>query len=112
MTSIGYGDIYPLTNAERFTSLFVMIIGATTYASLFGTFVVIIDGINSESRENNMLLDKTLRWAKLRNLSERQLKKITHYYTFGRTTSGYIKSFKMLNNFPMQLKTEITMFIH
>jgi hypothetical protein len=46
MTSIGYGDIYPETNIERFVSIFIMILGATTYGSIFGTFVVIIDDLN------------------------------------------------------------------
>jgi hyperpolarization activated cyclic nucleotide-gated potassium channel 2 len=43
MTSIGFGDIIPLTKIEKAVSLFVMIIGASTYGSLFGAFVVIID---------------------------------------------------------------------
>ena len=53
MTSIGYGDVIPLTDAEKLVSLLIMIIGATTYASLFGTFVNIIDELNSEERENH-----------------------------------------------------------
>jgi hypothetical protein len=46
MTSIGYGDIFPQTHVERAFSLLVMILGATTYASLFGTFVVVLDSLN------------------------------------------------------------------
>jgi hypothetical protein len=52
MTSIGYGDIYPKTDIERAFSLLVMILGATTYASLFGTFVVILDKLNENERKN------------------------------------------------------------
>jgi hypothetical protein len=52
MTSIGYGDIIPLTDAEKIFSLLIMIVGATTYASIFGAFVVIIDDLNAEDREN------------------------------------------------------------
>jgi len=52
MTSIGYGDIIPLTDVEKRIALLVIIVGATTYASLFGTFVMIIDDLNAEEREN------------------------------------------------------------
>ncbi len=45
MTSIGYGDIYPLTDVERAFSLLIMIVGATTYGALFGTLAVIIDSM-------------------------------------------------------------------
>ena len=57
MTSIGYGDIYPETHLERFLSVFVMILGATTYGSLFGTFVVILDELSAEKRENKEMLE-------------------------------------------------------
>jgi hypothetical protein len=57
MTSIGYGDIFPLTNVERAVSLLVMILGATTYAGLFGAFAVIIDSLNESERNNRVLLE-------------------------------------------------------
>jgi hypothetical protein len=48
MTSIGFGDITPITHIEKIFSLFVMILGASTYGSMFGSFVVIIDDLNAE----------------------------------------------------------------
>ena len=43
MTSIGFGDMVPGTHGEKITALFVMILGASIYGDLFGTFVAIID---------------------------------------------------------------------
>ena len=57
MTSIGYGDIFPMTNVERAMSLIVMICGATMYAGLFGTLEVLIDNIRYHERENVRLLN-------------------------------------------------------
>ena len=55
MTGVGYGDIIPLTDTEKLISLVIMIIGASTYASLFGTFVSIIDELHAEERENQQM---------------------------------------------------------
>ena len=55
MTSIGYGDIIPLTDIERLIALIIMIVGASTYASLFGTFVSIIDDLEAEERDNQQM---------------------------------------------------------
>ena len=57
MTSIGFGDILPLTNTEKLVALLVMIIGASTYGSLFGSFVAIIDDLKQEERENRQKLE-------------------------------------------------------
>jgi hypothetical protein len=68
MTSIGYGDIYPLTDVERAFSLLIMIVGATTYGALFGTLAVIIDSMTEVERENRTLLSTTKQWAKRKGL--------------------------------------------
>jgi hypothetical protein len=69
MTSIGYGDIFPQTNVERGVSLLIMILGATTYAGLFGAFAVLIDSINEEHRESRLLLNQSKKWGKIRGVS-------------------------------------------
>lgn len=53
MTSIGFGDIVPITNPEFIVSLIVMVIGASTYASIFATLVMII-----EKRDEKMIEDE------------------------------------------------------
>jgi hypothetical protein len=62
MTSIGFGDITPMTDIEKGVSLFVMILGASTYGSIFGAFVVIIDDINAEKKHRQSAMDALRRW--------------------------------------------------
>ena len=57
MTSIGFGDIIPLTDVEKCIALFVMIVGASTYGGLFGTFVALIDSVYEKERETNTKID-------------------------------------------------------
>ena len=56
MTSVGYGDIIPNTDVEKAFALLVMIVGATTYAGLFGAFAVIVHSLNAKELENRELL--------------------------------------------------------
>lgn len=68
MTSIGFGDIIPLTKVEKIVSLFVMILGASTYGGLFGTFVVIIDDLNAEEKEKKEALETLRNWCVVRRI--------------------------------------------
>ena len=52
MTSIGYGDILPLTDYEKIVALFVMILGASVYGEIFGKFAASIKEFNKDSDEN------------------------------------------------------------
>lgn len=62
MTSIGFGDMTPLTDVEKITSLIVMIIGASTYAGIFGAFVVIIDNLQAEDRSKSQKIEEVRHW--------------------------------------------------
>ena len=59
MTSIGFGDMVPGTYGEKVTALFVMILGASVYGDLFGSFVAIIDQLNEQQIENKVRKDRT-----------------------------------------------------
>jgi hypothetical protein len=93
-------------------SLLVMIIGATTYAGLFGAFAVIIDSINEEERESRLMLNQSKKWAKLRGTSLENAARIVHYYTFVRGKSDNIEAHNSVANLPISLKTDISMVLY
>ena len=51
MTSIAYGDVIPLAKIEFLVCIAVMILGASTYGAVFGSFVAIINEANEEKNE-------------------------------------------------------------
>mgnify|MGYP002176941049 CR=1 FL=1 len=79
MTSIGFGDIIPITKIEKAVSLFVMIIGASTYGSLFGAFVVIIDDLNAEKKEKQEALESLTRWIEVRHINNELKNRLINY---------------------------------
>jgi hypothetical protein len=79
MTSIGFGDITPLTNTEKSVSLLVMIIGASTYGSLFGAFVVIIDELNAEKKEKEQAMETLKRWIEVRKINRGLKHRLINY---------------------------------
>ena len=80
MTSIGFGDMTPMTDVEKIISLIVMIIGASTYAGIFGAFVVIIDNIQAEEREKQQNIEEVRHWCQTRKLPSSYRKRMIHYF--------------------------------
>lgn len=52
MTSIGYGDIFPLNDAERVHALIIMILGASLYSNIFSAFISVVQTSGQERLEN------------------------------------------------------------
>eukprot|EP01043_Picozoa_sp_COSAG02_P074130 COSAG02_NODE_14703_length_1245_cov_1.256545_1_plen_115_part_10 len=42
MSSVGYGDVLPVTNTERTVSIFVIVLGTFLYAYIIGAFSTIM----------------------------------------------------------------------
>jgi NADH dehydrogenase/NADH:ubiquinone oxidoreductase subunit G len=103
MTSIGFGDITPLTDGEKGLSLFVMIIGASTYAGLFGTFVNIIDGLNAQKRELKGKVDQAKQWIRVRNLSDEIKTRLIAYYTIIEDKFSHIQKYSKIKRLSLSL---------
>jgi hypothetical protein len=59
-----------------------MIIGATTYAGLFGTLAVIVDEMNEKEIENRTLLTTSKEWARYKGLDKSASVKIIKFYHY------------------------------
>jgi hypothetical protein len=109
MTSIGFGDITPLTKIEKAVSLFVMIIGASTYGSLFGAFVVIIDDLQAESKEKKEVIEALKQWIEVRKINKELKNRLLHYEMTLFNHHRDIKKFDVLDDLPLSLLKEVTM---
>jgi hyperpolarization activated cyclic nucleotide-gated potassium channel 2 len=51
MATIGYGDIYPITELEKVFTMFCMIVACGTFAFMVGSVTSIINGGNTIIRD-------------------------------------------------------------
>jgi hypothetical protein len=112
MTSIGFGDIIPLTDVEKLFAVIIMIVGASTYGGIFGAFVVIIDDLKAEERELRSKLEETKQWVQLRHIRDALRARIYSYFATISQSYNYIQKYDLINSLPLSLKTELSMHFH
>ena len=111
MTGIGYGDIVPHTDLERFITIVVMLAGASFYAEIFGQMVLAMHTIQSQTVENTFNMQKATQWAKERRLGPAIMGRLHNYYSLVRQHYRHISNSAFLSQLPLSLRTEISMFL-
>jgi hypothetical protein len=80
MTGLGYGNIVPTTDLERFVDIFIMITGSSIYVGFFADFAVEIYNKNSKTIENDQKLEQAKNFGTQRGLPEDLRQRIRMYY--------------------------------
>jgi hypothetical protein len=113
MTGLGYGDVIPITSAERLVCICVMFTGATIFADFFARFAVSIYHNNQKGIENRQRLEQAKGFANQRNLPAEFKNKIRNYYSFIRLKYGKLEQrYEILHELPLSLRTELALFIN
>jgi voltage-gated potassium channel len=107
LTSVGYGDIVPITNTQRLYAILVQLIGFGVLGYLVGKVVSIIsrtDQVKARYEENIELFTTAVR---RRTLPLELQKRILAYYTYLRDQKvGYDES-AFLRGLPESLRTDV-----
>jgi hypothetical protein len=90
LSTVGYGDFFPLTNIERVICVVVMLFGVAFFSYIMGRFIEIIEGFNSEKKTGTENDESDLKnwftllakFKKNKVLSKRLTKKIQHYFEY------------------------------
>ena len=80
ITSIGYGDIHPVTWAERAVNIVVMLMGSILWGQLIGTFCSIIATFNPEGAEFRRMMDELNRFMRLEGLDNAMRQRLREYF--------------------------------
>lgn len=109
LTTVGYGDITPVNNAQKFYAMFVELAGVLTYGYLIGNVVNILskkDPAKSKFIEN---MEKLSALSKLRTLPSGLQQKIKDYYVYvWKKKMGYDES-EFIEGLPIGLKREVSL---
>ena len=79
LSTVGYGDVVPISSVEKLFVLFAAILGSLLYSALFGTVTVIISGLNKEEGEYLGKVRNLKRFAAAHNIPPALRKKAIRY---------------------------------
>lgn len=109
LTTVGYGDITPVTNAQKFYAMFVELAGVLTYGYLIGNVVNILskkDPSKIKFREN---MEKLSALSRLRNLPSSLQERIKDYYVYMWKKKMGFDEAEFINGLPIGLKKEVSL---
>ncbi|XP_067041117.1 potassium voltage-gated channel subfamily H member 6-like [Acropora muricata] len=112
LTTVGFGNIAPSTNDEKIFGVFVMIMGALMYASIFGNLTVILQRLCVQSSKQHGDLHLIREFAKFHKIPT-VLKEIMEDHVL--QESLFVKADDLqtvLKMFPSTLQTDICLHIH
>ena len=112
LTSIGFGDLLPATYSEKVMSILVMVIGASVYGAIFGSIVAILEELNYKEVETQQKLEAAKQWSKLRKLDQPLKSRVLTYYTIVRNKFSHLLECEFIEELPLSLRTEISLFMH
>jgi len=111
LTTVGYGDVTPVTKVEMIYSIFVMLSGVGLYGYIIGNIAGIItkkDPLKSRYLEN---MEKLSTMTHLKKIPHDLQQRIRDYYTYiWKKRYGYDES-KFVEGLPPNLKNEVVLFL-
>jgi hypothetical protein len=107
MTTVGYGDITPVTNAEYIVSIFVMVLGASVYAVIIGNIASLFSNIDAAKAAHWNRIESVSRYLRDRDVPPDLSEKVRNYYEYLWSSHGGHKEAVFLDDFPLSLRLEI-----
>ncbi|EKJ85153.1 cyclic nucleotide-binding domain-containing protein [Leptospira meyeri] len=112
LTTIGYGDITPVTNSQTIYTMGVMILGVGIYGYVIGNIATLLSNLDISRvtfQEKLNTIDSFIKYKKLPpNLANR----IRSYYVNLWENKHGIDETEIWNQLPSGIKIDVSMFLH
>jgi hypothetical protein len=112
LTTVGYGDVVPLTLGETFFSVLVLLVGQTIVAYMIGNISSVLqsnDTLDTEFRKKMASLSAYVDW---RELPDHLRTRILQYFRYTWSANKGIDEERILEELPSSLRNEIAMFLN
>lgn len=112
MTTVGYGDITPITAQERWFTMLVFMCGAISYSSIFANVSMLLQNVDENGhryRSKMSTMNKLLRFCKVPMELETRIRGNMLYNW---SVTGGFDFHEVLNYLPRTLRTELAMSLY
>ena len=111
LTTVGYGDEIPVTDAERLYSMGVMIVGVGVYGYVIGNVASILANIDPAKAEYRSMMERLTAFMRYRKIPPDLQRRVRGYYSYiWDKRLGYDES-TMISDLPSNLQTDISLFL-
>jgi hypothetical protein len=111
MTTVGYGDIIPVTGLERLYTAAVMVLGAGFYGWVIANICALVAVSDPNTRRRNEEMELVTAYIKERNFPKQLAYRIRRYYKFFLSQKTALNEKKILDKLSSQLRKEATDFL-
>ncbi|OQR87662.1 transcriptional regulator, Crp/Fnr family [Achlya hypogyna] len=108
MTTVGFGDIYPVTTQERLFTVVAMVVSAGTYAYVIASMSSIVASMNVTQSRYYERLNEVNAYMKARDLPASLQLRTRKYYRYFLQRKTVYNEASILEDLPTNLKGEVT----
>ncbi|GBG31530.1 Potassium voltage-gated channel protein eag [Hondaea fermentalgiana] len=111
LTSVGFGDIKPANNAERFVATLACWAGATVFGYVIGQMSSMVADLNQISFQYHRKMDSINAYLKYRKVPPQLQKRIRRFFRYYIGRKMLFDESQILNELTHGLKVELSMFL-
>ena len=112
ITTIGYGDISPVTTAERLFTVGGMLLGASIFAFVIGSVCNIVSNMDEATNEFHQTMDALNMYMAEGGLPHDMRLRLRRYFRFCRGLQRQSHYMKLLQQMSPKLRGEVSVFIN
>ncbi|VDL57376.1 unnamed protein product, partial [Hymenolepis diminuta] len=112
LTSIGFGNVSPNTNAEKIFSIIVMLVGSLMYASIFGNVSAIIQRLYSGTARYHAQMLRVKEFIRFHQIPGPLRQRLEDYFIHAWAYTYGIDMSVVQRSFPECLQSDICMHVY
>ncbi len=109
LTTIGYGDIIPVTNTQIIYTMFVEILGVAVFGYLIANITGIVSKKDPVKQNYLQQIEKLAALVRYREIPKELQEKIRNYYLYVRIKRLGYNEMSVLGDLPKGLRTELSL---
>lgn len=107
ITTVGYGDILPVTDMERLYAMVAMVIGGSFYGYVIGNISALVTTSNLHQNAVNHRMDLVSEWCDHHHFTKPLRRRILSYFRVYLNNTMSIDESDILKDLPAELKLEV-----
>ncbi|MBN1280015.1 MAG: ion transporter [Candidatus Thermoplasmatota archaeon] len=112
ITTVGYGDISPVTDLQKIWTMMAMIVGVGIYAYVIGNIASLLSHIDVAKASFSKQMEDINSFLSYKSVPKRVKQKVHNYYQYLWDNRLMHCEHELLTTLPQSLKTEISTHLH